>query len=44
MPLRTVHYQLRQGNFPIPHIEGTKPRKWREADVDAFIRFRDGEE
>lgn len=43
-PTVTVRYWLRVGRCPVPHIDGTKPQKFRLADVEAFLAARDGDE
>lgn len=34
---QAVHYQLSKGQCLVPPIVGSKPPKWRSADVDAFL-------
>ena len=38
MPKRTAYNQLKRGDFPIPHLPRTKPRKWSVEAVDAWLR------
>lgn len=34
---RTVHHWLTIDRCPVAPIDGTKPRKWRSIDVEAYI-------
>ncbi len=38
IPKRTAYNQLKRGDFPIPHLPRTKPRKWSSEAVDAWLR------
>lgn len=35
---KTLRQQVREGRFPVQPIPGSKPNKWRRADVVAWIR------
>jgi len=33
----TVHNMLNSGRFPVAPIPGTKPRRWRAEDIEAWL-------
>jgi len=34
---RTLYNMIQDGRFPVKSIPGTKPRRWSETDVQAWI-------
>jgi predicted DNA-binding transcriptional regulator AlpA len=38
VPVVTFRYWLKKGRFPVEPIAGISPKKWRVADVDAWLK------
>lgn len=34
---QTMHNMLNENRFPVAPIPGTKPRRWRSGDIEAYL-------